>query len=288
MTAEAPRNPVVTTALAHVTHLATLPHVTARILQLVEDPDVNAGELERLVLADAVLAARVLKVVNSAFYGRPASVNSIRQAIVMIGFPGLRVIALAASLTKLFRVTNAYTRFNPRGPWLHSAAAATAARLIAERLGGDREELFLAGLLHDVGTVVALQALRNGYIDLLSVREASPDDDYLDLERRMLKTTHQELGLGLCDKWNFSATMRAAVGFHHDPTELEGDARRVAAVVHVADRLAAEAEIGFCCTANRDNVFADVVDELGLTGKVLDDVRRQLPEAATDAAELCD
>lgn len=288
MNAQAQSNPVVTKALANVTHLATLPHVTARVLKLVDDPEVTAVELERLVSTDAVLAARVLKVVNSAFYGRPASVNSIRQAIVMIGFPGLRVVALAASLTKLFRVTSAYTHFDPRGPWLHSAAVATAARLIAERVGGDSDELFLAGLLHDVGTVIALQALRNGYIDLLSLRNANPQQEFLALERKALKTTHEELGLALCDKWNFSTTMRAAIGAHHDPMALDGEGRRVAAIIFVADFLAAEAQIGYCCAADGGALRADVVDVLGLSGKALDDVRRQLPEAAEDALELCD
>lgn len=288
MNAEAHSNPVVSEALAHITHLATLPHVTARVLKLVDDPDVTASELERLVSTDAVLAARVLKVVNSAFYGRPASVNSIRQAIVMIGFPGLRVVALAASLTKLFRITNAYKDFDPRGPWLHSAAVATAAQMIAERVGGDSDELFLAGLLHDVGTVIALQVFRNGYIDLMNAHRSDPQQDFLDLERRILKTTHEELGLGLCDKWNFSATMRAAIGTHHSPLSLEGDARRVAATVFLADQLAAETGIGYCCAADSQALRGDVVDVLGLSGKALDDIRTRLPEAASDALELCD
>lgn len=101
-TAETAANPAVEAALSRVSRLATLPEITTRILEVLDNPDTTADELKQLVSSDPVLSARVVKVVNSSFYGMPAAVNSIKQAIVLLGMGGLRNIALAASLSRLF------------------------------------------------------------------------------------------------------------------------------------------------------------------------------------------
>ena len=95
-------NSVIDSALARVARLATLPEITTRILEVLDNPNATADDLEQLVSSDPILSAKVLKVVNSSFYGMPAEVSSIKQAIVLLGVGGLKNIALAASLAKLF------------------------------------------------------------------------------------------------------------------------------------------------------------------------------------------
>lgn len=277
------------TALSKVSRLATLPEVTTRILEVLDKPNATADELEALVASDPVLSARVLKVVNSSFYGMPASVTSIKQAIVLLGMGGLKNIALAASLSKLFGGMPLEGDFDPQGPWQHSASVAAAAKLLSSCVGADGEEMFLAGLLHDVGTVITLQAMRPQFMELVARRRRAPDESYLAAERECLGATHEEFGIALCRSWNFPSSIVAAVEHHHDPDAADEEFRRAARIICVADYLAAESEIGFCCgIVNAAVPPASVIAALGLTEEQLAGVREQMSEAAGLAEQLSD
>lgn len=280
------RDDVVQAALAQVSRLATLPEVTARLVRLIDDPDSSADDLADLLERDAVLAARVLKVVNSSFYGMPAEVLSIRQAVVVLGFSGLKNIALAASLAKLFRGGSVHESFTARGLWQHSSAVAAAAKMLADATGDAGDELFLIGLMHDVGLVIEMQALRAGFIEVIETQSSDADASFCDTELAVLGATHEDFGMALCEKWNFPPLMREAVGFHHRPGEIEGEGRRAAEIICVADHLAGEAGIGYCGTVEGDPWPDAVILDLGLDTPTLDDIRARLPEAAAEADQL--
>jgi putative nucleotidyltransferase with HDIG domain len=284
--AQSAENSVIDSALARVARLATLPEITTRILEVLDNPNATADELEQLVSSDPVLSAKVLKVVNSSFYGMPASVNSIKQAIVLLGVGGLKNIALAASLAKLFGGMPQQNDFDPQGPWQHSAAVGAAAKLICSHIGGNGEEMFLAGLLHDVGTVIALQALRQQFIELVARRAAKPEETYVVAERECLGATHEEFGIALCRSWNFPPSIQAAVEFHHDPYAADEAYRRDAQIICLADHLAADAEIGYCGAVSGETLPANVISDLGLTEEQLENIRERMREAAGLADQL--
>jgi putative nucleotidyltransferase with HDIG domain len=284
--AQQTENSVIDAALGRVARLATLPEITTRILEVLDNPNATADELEQLVSSDPVLSAKVLKVVNSSFYGMPASVNSIKQAIVLLGVGGLKNIALAASLAKLFGGMAPQSDFDPQGPWQHSAAVGAAAKLICGHVGGNGEEMFLAGLLHDVGTVIALQALRQQFSDLVARRAANPDEPYVVAERECLGATHEEFGIALCRSWNFPPSIQAAVEFHHDPDAAEEEYRRDAQIICLADHIATQAEIGYCGAVSAAELPASIIAALGLTEAQLEDIAEKMNEAAGLADEL--
>jgi len=286
MTTTPPENSVIEAALSRVSRLATLPEVTTRILEVIDNPNATADELEALVASDPVLSARVLKVVNSSFYGMPAAVNSIKQAIVLLGMGGLKNIALAASLAKLFGGMPIEGDFDPQGPWQHSAAVAAAAKLISAHAGADGEELFLAGLLHDVGSVIAMQALRQQFMQLVERRGSKPDEPYEVAERECLGATHEEFGIALCRSWNFPESIQAAVEFHHNPDAIEGELRRAAQIVCVADYIAAKSGIGYCGAVNIEQAPLEVIAELGLSDEHIDSILERLSEAEDLAEQI--
>ncbi len=284
--AQTAQNSVVDDALARVGRLATLPEITTRILEVLDNPNATADELEKLFSSDPVLSAKVLKVVNSAFYGMPATVNSIKQAIVLLGVGGLKNIALAASLAKLFGGMPQQNDFDPQGPWQHSAAVGAAAKLICGHVGGDGEEMFLAGLLHDVGTVIALQTLRQQFIDLVARRAANPDEPHVVAERECLGATHEEFGIALCRSWNFPPSIQAAVEFHHDPNAADEEYRRNAQIICLADHIAAAAQIGYCGAVSGETLPEDIVEDLGLTEAQLEDIAERMSESTGLADQL--
>lgn len=286
MPSTAAETAAIDTALSKLSRLATLPEVTTRILELIDNPSASADELEKLVCGDPVLSARVLKVVNSSFYGIPAHVTSIKQAIMLIGLGGLKSVALAASLAKLFGGVPIQADFDPQGPWQHSAAVAAAAKLISDETGADGDEMFVAGLLHDVGTVIALQVLRNEFIEMVEFLAQNPGEAFHEAEKRFLGATHEAFGLALCRSWNFPASIQAAVEFHHRPEECDPEFRRAAQIICVADHLAAELKIGFCNSVDDRSMPTAVVRDLGLSDESLERIRERMSEAVGLADQM--
>src|SRR3989440_6604751 len=145
-------------AIKKVTTIATLPEVTAKIISTVEDPKSTASQLHKIVSHDPALVTRILKVVNSSFYGLPGQIGSIERAIVLLGLNAVKNIAVAASLGQLFRGAKLCEGFTAKDLWTHCIAVAVAAREMAKQMKAPiADEAFLAGMIHDIGILVSLQ-----------------------------------------------------------------------------------------------------------------------------------
>src|SRR3954452_24044727 len=159
-TAIAPKDPqaIVSESIKKVASIATLPEVTAQIIKTVEDPKSTATQLHKIVAHDPALVSRILKVVNSAFYGLPGQIASIERAIVLLGLNAVKNIAVAASLGQMFRGVKLCEGFTAKDLWRHCVAVGVVARELAKELKVPLvDEAFLAGMIHDVGMLVSLQ-----------------------------------------------------------------------------------------------------------------------------------
>jgi len=137
-----------------ISDLPTLPQVVTRIMSMMDDPNASAEDVNNVLERDPTLVAKILKLVNSAFYGLPHKISSVRQAIVILGFSTVRSLAISAAVFDLFGEGNdeAFSRIKF---WEHSIGVASAARLVGRREGGiDEETAFVTGLLHDLGKLV--------------------------------------------------------------------------------------------------------------------------------------
>ena len=179
---------VVTKAIQQIGQIATLPEITVKIIELVEDPDATASDLHRIIEFDPALCSRVLKVVNSSFYGLPGQIGSINRAIVLLGLNAVKNIAISASLAKLFRGGNICAAFSAKDLWTHSTATAATSKLLADELGMScADEAFLAGLMHDIGIIVELQFNREALTDTINTiagADGVPTRDMLESRRR--------------------------------------------------------------------------------------------------------
>lgn len=278
---------VATATIKRLGQLATLPSVTLKIMRLAEDPHATGDALDQLLASDPALGARVLRVVNSAFYGLPGSVSTTSAAIVRLGFAAIRNIAIAASLTRMFRGGRVSDTFDARQLWHHSVAVAEAARLLAIRTRrGSPDEALLAGLLHDIGIVVAMQASRVEFERLLRALDGPAPMSFAEAEREHLGTSHELLGAALSVSWGFPSSLALVTGHHHSPMALEPNVRTLPALVHVADQLAAQCQLGYARTVNESGIEAGVLDWIGLTEVDLDAVREKLPEATAEAVQV--
>jgi hypothetical protein len=172
------REQVVAHAIREISHIATLPEVTLRIVQLVEDPTSTAQDLNNVIARDPALCARILKVVNSAFYGLPGQIGSINRAIVLLGLNAVKNIAIAASLSKLFKGGQLTPTFSAKDLWSHSIVVGTATKMLADRMRmGLSDESFLAGLIHDLGIMVQMQYDRHKLVEVIERVSPPPGAD---------------------------------------------------------------------------------------------------------------
>ena len=284
---EASREQVAHAAIQEISHIATLPQITLKIIQLVEDPDSTAQDLNKIITNDPALGARILKVVNSAFYGLPGQIGSINRAIVLLGLNAVKNIAIAASLAKLFRGGQLCPTFNARDLWAHSIAVATGTRLLAEKAGlGLSDEAFLAGLIHDLGIMVEMQARRPKFVEAINRMDANPQMTFRAAEDASLGANHEDFGAELCKTWKFPQCFAHVTGFHHRPLELAESHRALTLLVHVADVQAALLKIGYPRTVETSAIQSEILDELQLTSEQIEEVVEVMPKAAAEATAM--
>jgi HD-like signal output (HDOD) protein len=244
-------NILVAEALKKVTTLSTLPEVTAKIVETVEDPKSTAASLHKIVAHDPALATRILKVVNSAFYGLPGQIGSVERAIVLLGLNAIKNIAVAASLGQLFRGVKLCEGFTAKDLWTHCIAVGVTARELARQMKVPiADEAFLAGLIHDTGMLVSLQVWPEK-LKLACETARTSEKDFCEIEREIVGADHQQLGQGLAELWKFPRSCQLVAGYHHQPTALSDSNRLLATLVFVADTLCCKQNRGFNLTALR-------------------------------------
>ncbi len=201
--------------VADISELPTLPQVAVTLMDLLDDPKTSAPEINRVMARDPALAAKILKLVNSAYYGLSNRVASLNQAIVILGFKTVKSIALSASVMGLFKERGQAGAFDRAQFWKHSIACACVARLVARKQKGvDPEVAFSAGLLHDIGKLVLDHYMAD---DMEAIVKAAGDarSSFLDAEQSILQTNHAEIGQWLAEKWGLPKELASVIGYHH-------------------------------------------------------------------------
>jgi len=275
---------IVEKALGSIGDIATLPEVTIKIIETVEDPKSTARDLHEVIKNDPALSVKILKVVNSAFYGLPGQVASVDRAIILLGLSAVKNIAIAASIARLFKGKRISEKFSAADLWKHSVAVAVAARALAKCSPHPvmADEVFVAGLIHDIGTLVERQAFPDHFAEVIR-RCSEARQDFLAVEREVIGADHQAFGVGLTTKWKFPRHLRAAVGFHHNPQQVSVELRNIATLIQVADILVCQELIGFYMTAKNDAVTPEMLTTLGITETQLEEVRASLPQQLAEA-----
>ncbi len=231
--------------VAWVGDLPPMPQVAQKAINMVENPATTAQELTELLSKDAALAARVLKIANSAMFCRQREITTLNQAIMIIGFKALKGIIVAATLRQINRNFGKVEQL----VWENSMCTAMSATSLAKKLGKKYvEEIFLLGLLHSLGQIVFLSQdeLAKDYKRVISsIRDEGKD--YVTAEQEIFGYSHPLIGALVAKKWNFSAETCQVILHYKDPVEelnpeLPQDEK--ALLVQLADLVAHAAGVG--------------------------------------------
>lgn len=220
--------------VSNISGLPTLPSMLNNINKMMMNPRTSAKEIAQLISSDPTITAKVLRVVNSSFYGFPNRITTITHAIVILGFNTIKSIVLSSTIFDVFKKGSKDPRFDHTEFWKHSIGCGAAAKVVGKMLGHSAiEELFIAGLVHDIGKIVLQQYAPDKFMDILDTVNAR-DCLMVKAEEEVLGFTHAEVGGWLFDKWNLSKGLVDCVKCHHN-TALAGDHQRLAAIVHLSD-----------------------------------------------------
>lgn len=196
--------------------LKTLPHVAIRVSRLIGSEDATMQDFEETIRLDPILVTRLLRLVNSPYFGMSSEVDSIAKAVVFVGMKHLRNLVAVEALRDMFRDTGGEDGFSRRALWLHSATVAILCEMIAKRIFGlPGEDFFLAGIIHDIGLIaedqVAAVELRQACADYAPDKAPLPA-----FERERIGTDHCRVGTALARDWGIPDGVLKAVRFHHD------------------------------------------------------------------------
>jgi len=199
------------------TRLPTPPLIAMRIIELTNDPNVTPSDLTELVQADTALSAKILKTVNSAFYGLSTPVGSIQRAQIMLGMQAIKTLTLGFSLVESLG-DDPRGGFDYQAYWKRSLISAACAREIAGVTQCmEPEEALLGGLFQDVGVVVLHRTLGRPYDEIVEATEGR-HAELSGLELAELDLTHSTIGATLAERWRFPATLVTPVRYHEQPT----------------------------------------------------------------------
>ncbi len=201
--------------MAAISELPTLPAVLLDLMRRLDREDLEMEELVNIIYTDKVLTSMAIKMANSPLFAQRREIKSIKHAIIVLGLSRLKALVLSCSLIRLFPRRGQF--LNPVLLWEHALACALVAKATAERLDyPDRERAYLAGLLHDLGSVAIAAYLPEEFDQAVALMHEE-SSDLCSAESKAMGTTHSEFGYWLAKKWHLPADLTDAIATHHNP-----------------------------------------------------------------------
>ncbi|GHV13839.1 HD family phosphohydrolase [Fibrobacterales bacterium] len=266
--------------------LPTLPSVFLTINQMLSNPRTSATEVGQTIANDQVIASKVLKLVNSAFYGLPGRVNTISHAIVILGFSSIKNIVLTTSVLSSLNLKKPIEGFSHAEFWKHSAAVGALARLVArEAKFQKQEESFVAGLLHDIGKLILAVCAPDEFAKALNFA-AEKKCLFLDAEQELFGLNHTNISAWVQEQWKLPADIASVLVNHHRNLAAAGGNAKLVAVVQVADVLARGLQIGHPCDSTIPILADEALDILGISEQGLSNILKLSSDELQNALAL--
>ncbi len=230
--------------ISGVNNLPTLPTVYSTLVEAVENPLTSSDHLAHIISSDQVSAFKILKVVNSPFYGFRGKIDTVSQAILHLGFNEVKNIVFALSVINFFSEDKIIQKFRPVDFWAHSIGVGIATRIIGTVIGERNiENYFLAGIIHDIGKLVFYEFAQKDYERVLEIVE-SKNCSIKDAETEIFGIDHTVAGQMLAEKWKLPQSIQNTVRYHHTGY-VAGSPDVLVAAVHIGDIIARMLELGY-------------------------------------------
>ena len=247
--------------MAQVKAFPGMPATSAKLLKMLKDSETSAVQIEEILRYDPGLTANILKLTNSAYFGIPSKVSSVKQAVVLLGWKRLLQLVMTMCMSTVMKKPVPGYDLSQGELWRHSVAVSVAAELVVKALkipGAD--EVFTAALLHDVGKLILGGFVQNDIQQIEAM--VSKGIAFEVAEFIVLGTDHANIGARILEKWSFPTNLVHAVNWHHDPDTCENHCT-FSDIVHVANILGLMIGYGNCGNEIETVPSNSVIDRLG-------------------------
>jgi HD-like signal output (HDOD) protein len=229
------QNTKIATLCAGIQSFPTLPAIVSQVMGIIAKPESSAKDLMEVISPDQALTFKILKVANSAFYGRARAVATLDQALMVLGFEEIRNLVVSTAVFNNFQRIKTIPIISIHKFWEHSFLCGLAARIIAKETKAAGGELFVAGLVHDIGKLAICTVLPQEFQNVVAAAENN-DLETFCAEQQILGITHAEIGMRIARRWMMPENLVAAIGYHHQPAMSESQTP-YPIIIHLADRL---------------------------------------------------
>lgn len=269
--------------LDRIDGLPTLPAIAMEVNKMLEDYDTSIKKLSERIEQDQAMVSRILKLVNSAFFGVRSRISNIPHAVVILGFNTVRNAVVSASIIDAFSVKEVLDGFDITDFWRHSVAAAVTSRYLAEKTRlHPPDDCFIGGLLHDIGKVVLAQHFQDIFKQIWrSVKEDNLS--FYDAEKSETPVDHAKIGGHLAKKWQLPMGLVDAIRCHHSVRKSAHDLNLLM-IVHAADIIVNSYSDDSGVKIKRSEIYPDVVSAMGIQ---LDTVSDWFPGILKEIEEAC-
>ena len=266
----------------HISRMPSFSTTITKVLEICNNPATSPNDLNKVISLDPVLTGRVLNLINSAYFALPNQITSLTRAIIMIGVNTVKNLALSTAIVDTISGEKAsFQAFSMDDFWTHSICVGVTAKLLAGKAGvpgAQREEYFVAGLLHDLGKIPLNNCFDNEYALALE-RSKNEEVSLLKSEAATFEMDHGMVGALIADKWRLNASMKSAMCHHHEPEKAGDENRSLVGIVAIANTCANIFRIGFSGDASpEDQRMSDLMVQMEMDRESLSDLRPAIME----------
>ena len=244
--------------LDHIRDIPTLPTIVFELNQHLQNPETSIARVSETIEKDQAMALKILKLVNSVFYGFRSKVSDIKNAVVLLGFNAVRNAIVSVSVVNALPKTLLFQDFEMIDFWKHSLAVAVASKSIAQKAGVDSpDNCFVGGLLHDVGKVILAQYFKDDFAKVWT-RMTNEYLPFYEAEQQELSVDHTQIGAYLADRWQLPQGLTDAIRWHHNFQPDNGNAGFIINI-HLANILVNSYDENPDCTLDMGAMHPEVV-----------------------------
>lgn len=273
--------------LEKLNDIPTLPIVATKVSELINNPNSSSADIAEVLKKDQVLTAKVLKLINSPYYGIPGEVTDVKRALAYLGFNTLAQLVLSVSVISMFS-NSGDSNFSLGDFWKHALGTAVTSEVIAKTIAHPKpEECFTCGLLHDIGKLVLFQIAPDEFFKTLRMAEKEKIS-FHEAEKRLEIPAHGYLGEYIANKWQLPMVIRLSIRYHHvDVTSMETileSLKTSIRVVALANQIVVKNKIGYSGNASEGSISPDLMKSLGISENQLKTITEKIGEEIDNAA----
>ena len=267
---------------SYISRMPSFSTTITKVLEICNNPSTSPNDLNRVISLDPVLTGKVLNLINSSYYALPNQITSLTRAIIMIGINTVKNLALStAVLDSIGHDEGSFQAFSMDDFWTHSICVGVTAKLLAGIKNipvTEREEYFVAGLLHDLGKIPMNNCFNNEYALSLELSEKK-EVSLIKAEVEVFDMDHSIVGGMIADKWQLNTSMNNAMCHHHEPEKASDEYRQLVGIVAISNTYANIFRIGSSGDAfPEDQEVFDLMGQIEIEKEMLSDLKQTIIE----------